>query len=62
MQRFALLGRIKNVLLEMNILVCVLRHWSLLAMCKVLINRVQVPEKKPWYDVSRADIRKYWER
>jgi hypothetical protein len=31
-------------------------HWSLLAMYKVFINRVQVTWKNPWCDVTRVDI------
>jgi hypothetical protein len=41
-------GRLKDVLVEINLLVCVLLHWSLLAMYKVFINRVQVTWKNPW--------------
>jgi hypothetical protein len=41
-------GRLKDLLVEMNLLVCVLRHWSLLAMYKVFINRVQITWKNPW--------------
>jgi hypothetical protein len=49
-------GRLKGVLVEMNLLVCVLLHWSLLAMYKVFINSVQVTWKNPWCDVTRVDI------
>jgi hypothetical protein len=35
-------GRLKDVLVGINLLVCVLLHWSLFAMYKVFINRVQV--------------------
>jgi hypothetical protein len=49
-------GRLKDVLIEMNLLVCVSLHWSLLAMYKVFINRMQVTWKNPWCDVTRVDI------
>jgi hypothetical protein len=49
-------GRLKDVLVEMNLLVCVLLHWSLLAMYKVFINSVQVTWKNPWCDVTHVDI------
>jgi hypothetical protein len=50
-------GRLKDLLVEMDLLVCVLLHWSLLAMYKVFINRNQ---GNPC-EVSCADIREDWE-
>jgi hypothetical protein len=49
-------GRLKDVLVEINLLVWMLLHWSLLAMYTVFINRVQVTWKNLWCGVTRVDI------